>query len=225
MGQFKTKILKSGKFQVYESKTGKVASEARRKEYLKLNLDAGLPKANLTAADRRYIGAVRGGINRAKSAITDTKGHFLSKAMEQRVEKMIGGKLEPILKAKGAKDLKELLRKDDNFRSNFFNVLDKSESSFHFNSNQYQKQINDFPGKITINGKEVTKVEAIKHITDLQQAGAKKYQKGFDFSAKMTFKGLRELSMILPTADEVEATSVQDMEKAFGDNFRVYGSD
>lgn len=221
MGKFKTRTLKSGKFQIYDAKTGRVATKEQRKEYLRLNIDL-LPKS-LSPQDKRTAAAIKGGLSRSKGALSDKSGKFLSKKMEERVNKLMGGKLDAVIKAKGAKDLKDALKKDANFRDNFFNILDKTESEFWFNSNQYQSQLNDFPGKIFINGKEVTKVEAMKAFADIQAAAAQNYKKGFDFASKFKFKGLREINITLPDINDL-GINPEAFERKYGNDFKVYGS-
>lgn len=220
---FRTKQLKDGTFQIYHGR--KVATPEERKDYFRLNGGYGMiPEDKLSENEVKFIKKMKAGKARAASALTDKFGKFLSKNTEKQIEKMMGGSMEAVLKAKGVKTLKEAVKADSNFRDKLFTIIDRTESEFHFNSNHYQQQIKDFPGVIKINGKQVTKEQAIARIAKLQQAGARNYQKGFDFSVKMKLKGLRELNMSLPTTKQVEQMDTEEFEDKFGDNFRIYGS-
>lgn len=224
MGKYFTKVLKSGKFQVYDSKTKKVVTPEGRKDYFRLNIDAGLPMDKLSKEDKRFINGYKGGKKRAANSLTDQSGKFLSKRMEMRVNKMMGGDLQKVFDKLGAKDLKEAIKKAPKFREKFFKLLEKTQDEFSFNSNQYQAEIGDFPGKIFVNGKEVTKIELFKMVADLQAAAAQTYSSGFDFSIRLKYKGIKRADITLPTVEEVEQMSSDELYEVYGDDFRVYGS-
>ncbi len=207
------RLLKSGKQQAYIGR--RKATDEEYKQYVKDNykvVDRNVLPDNV----REYFDRAKGGLIRRDNAITDNKGRLLSDKFKKQVEKQLGVNLDKI------KELKQLDRvsdvfKDKSIKKRFDDLLTVGIDHY-YNSHKLVDKINEANvKKFIVNGKEVTRDQASKKVSDVIFAVKRAFD-NVDMDLSIKFVGVDTMIINLPTKAQIKEGDKKKLE----DNYDMH---
>lgn len=211
-------VKKDGSYAFYDGR--KKATTEQVKAHIKDNYQI-LDKEKLSKENATYLGRVKGGKNRAASAITDSKGKMLSSKFKEQVEKKLGVKLDQLARLKGKDSIKELFKEEKEIKKRFDKILETGITMWYNSHKAVDKIMSANVKTYTLNGEEVTKEEMADYVTDLFINIQNEFN-GVDGAIQFTFKGLDELVLVLPTKEEIETMEKSELEDRY--DIQIYTS-
>lgn len=211
-----TRQLRDGTVRFYDGR--KKATIEQAKTYIKNNAKYGTIPANISPELRRYAGAVKGGISRAKSSIPGAGGKFMTNHFQGKLLKSMKMDLDKLKSKKGVSSIRDLF-KDKAFKSAFDRALNTGVEAW-YNSNSAPDKLSEFNDKIFINGELTDKSDAEKMLSDCLH-NIKMHFEAVDVSIKFTFKKLDSLFLFFPTNDEIFDYDPEDIE-SFNEVWQKY---
>lgn len=212
----RSRILKDGQYHFYEGK--RKATEKQVREFIKKDYDVIRPE-KLGAELRKYLGAVKGGKNRAAQALITKEGHFLPKYIQDRAIKNLGIDIDQIRKDKDYKTIKEVFANDHALRNSFDKLISVTGLEMWYSEKKSMDKIDSYTGKnFILNGEKVTKDQMYKKVGQY----ARKLHRVFDvFDLALRFKytGIDTLSIDLDPEIFEEGSEGEDT-----DNVQLYFS-
>lgn len=207
------RLLKNGKQQAYIGR--RKATEEEYKQYVKDNykvVDRNVLPDNV----REYFDRAKGGLIRRDNAITDNKGRLLSDKFKKQVEKQLGVSLDKIKEAKNLDRISDVF-KDKGIRDRFDKLLTVGIDHY-YNSHKLVDKINEANvKKFIVNGKEVTKEQAIKEVSDVIFAVKRAFD-NVDMDLSIKFVGVDTMIINLPTKSQIKEGDKKKLE----DNFDMH---
>ena len=216
--QTHTKKLKNGTLQFYTG--NRKATPQEKKAYLRQNIDSKVNLFNpetLNKEDRALYGRIKGGVNRAAKAAT-FHGKFLPDNITEKALKDLKIDFKNILREKGydTNEIGKLFKDLPNLKNAFDNLISRGLEKW-CNENTIEDTINDFSGKIVVNGKEVSKTSAINKVNRLinrLHRNLPLYYPGIEIQVFNV--NLSELRLNIPSDDEL--SEIFSFEPEEGDN-------
>jgi hypothetical protein len=210
-GMIRRTVKKDGSYGFYDGR--KKATTEQVKAHIKDNYQI-LDREKLSKENSSYLGRVKGGKNRAASAITDSKGKMLSGKFKQQVEKKLGVKLDELARLKGKDSIKELFKEEKVIKDRFDKILETGITMWYNSHKAVDKIMSANVKTYTLNGEEVTKEEMADFVSDffinIQNAF-----NGVDCAIQFTFKGLNELALDLPEEDEISESEKSELMESY----------
>lgn len=211
-------IKKDGSYGFYDGR--KKADPEQIKAHIKENYQI-LDKDKLSKENATYLGRVKGGKNRAASAITDSKGKMLSGKYKQQVEKQLGVKLDDLARLKGKGSINELFRDEKEIKKKFDKILETGITAY-YNSHKAVDRIMQANVKtFTLNGNDVTREEMADYVSEFLINIQNEFE-SVDCSIMFTYKGLDELIIELPDEEEIQESEKFELEEMY--NIEIYTS-
>lgn len=211
-------IKKDGSYGFYDGR--KKADPEQIKAHIKDNYQI-LDKDKLSKENATYLGRVKGGKNRAASAITDSKGKMLSGKYKQQVEKQLGVNLDELARLKGKGSINELFREEKEIKEKFDKILETGITAY-YNSHKAVDRIMQANVKtFTLNGNEVTREEMADYVSEFLINIQNEFE-SVDCSIMFTYKGLDELIIELPDEEEIQESEKFELEEMY--NIEIYTS-
>ncbi len=215
--------IKNGKYVFHTGK--KKATESEVKQYLKINHELKFSKAELDTQYSRYLGAVRGGHKRADNSLRDAEGSFIPKDLQEQLVKQLGIDIEKVREGKGFESYDKMFANHPAIKKQFDRIQQTGIERTH-NKSTAAKKIQEFKGKIFINGKEVSNETAARRVNSTMNK-LKRAFGSIDSSVKFRYKGVKELRINLPTQSVIdESDGIQEFLEnyEYGDDWEIYGS-
>jgi hypothetical protein len=167
---------KTGLLSFYNGR--KKATESESKSFIKLNYDAINPET-LSSDNRRYLGSVKGGKNRANSTLVDKGGRFLPKNIQDKALKTLGINVEALRKAKNLKSLRDVFRNNKELSDSFDRLIEDTGVELFYNdsNNKVIDKVKSYNGDVVIfNGEQMTATDASLEVSKY----IKKLRRKFD---------------------------------------------
>ena len=201
MAKIRTKQLKDGSIHFYTG--NKKATETEAKKFIKENHELIDAKSLNDVSLRRYAGAVKGGIKRASMAITDGQGHFLSGSLQTKAAKNLGVDINALMSAKKVDNIHDLFAKTPELKQRFDKLVSDTGINYWHGANKVKDKLNDYSGKIFINGVEYDAKNAYRKIRD-KFSEIKRLTGNVDAALQFNYKGLSRLDIKLPTKKAIQ---------------------
>jgi len=217
-GMIRRTVKKDGSYGFYDGR--KKATTEQVKAHIKDNYLI-LDKEKLSKENSSYLGRVKGGKNRAASAITDSKGKMLSGKFKQQVEKQLGVKLDELARLKGKENIKELFKEDKELKKKFDKILQTGITAYYNSHKAVEKVMTANVKTFTYNGEDVSREEMAEKVSDFITNIQREFE-SVDCSIMFTYKGLDELIIELPDEEEIQESEKFELEESY--NIEIYTS-
>jgi len=224
---------KDGSIKFYTGR--KKATQDEVKAFIKVNYLVINPDT-VTAEQRRYLGAVKGGKKRQENALRSDAGSFIDKKTQAQLIELMGINIEAVKDGIGYGSYDEMFKDRPDIVEKFDKVKGEGLTKSR-NKGQIRDKIKDFKGKVFINGVETTKENAARRVNTAILTMNRTYGTK-DASVKFRYKGIRELNILVPTKGQITAHDdygdflesgngtfdKKGKENTWGDEWEIYGS-
>lgn len=200
MAQTRTKKLKDGTIQFYTG--NKKATQDEIKTFVKQTGWQTINPDTVTPEIRRYIGAVKGGKNRAATSLVNSKGQYLPGYIQQAALKQMGIDLEKLKEQNNLPAIRDIFRNDKNLQNRFDKIVNGTGTQLWYDDTKIIDKIDSFNGKILFNDGngfvEKDKWEVVAEVNKYIKKMRRKYKLYYPgISIPLRYTGLKQLKISL----------------------------
>jgi len=181
------------------------ASPEQVRTFIKSNYN-NLDASQLNKEDRSYYNKIKAGKARSANAVR-IEGRYLQNDFKKKEN------FKGLAEARGFRTIDELFKNDPVLFEAAKKLYTKTGLPNAYDSNHIQDKIQSFTGKILLNGKKVSNLEAIGKVEEIDKYLKRKF-KAYNVIYTIRYtRGGRELQIKIPTKKDIrESNSIEELE-------------